>query len=242
VRVNFSPALNQDARFHATLRELLSKDLYVGISALNTRPNTAHPHGRHALLLIGHDRERNYLIKNSWRETAPFSAPLTDIVPPNDMYTFTTEHLDFLIPCTNRVFREVFSTLRETASPTEGEVSASPALSERYGFYETTAEEFITTMTAYFPKYDEFSVTLKGNDYQISQYGRRYSVKQGFGNRFYIEDAFDELDREPQRELVEPEKTSLALEPERGGKRTRKYRRNRTLRKRFRKKYTTKLV
>lgn len=246
VRVIFTPELNEDERFHATLRDFLSKDLYVAILGLNKNPLPAAlptaPHARHSLLLIGNDHARNYLIKNSWGETAPFSAPLTDIMPPDQqMYNFTTEELHFLIPCPNRVF-EVFSTLAPTDPPGRHETDTiSPALREQYGFYYATAEEFITTMTAYFPKYDAFSMKLKGKDYQISQFGRRYSVRQGFGNRL-IRSAFDELDDlEPERVLTTSEADALALEPERGGKRTRKYR-NRTLRKRYRKKYTTKLV
>jgi hypothetical protein len=235
VRVVFYPQLNENDRFHATLRELLSKDLYVAITGEDQNPAAPNtPHTSHALILIGSDRARNYLIKNSWGETAAFSAPLTDIVLPP--YNFMTRFFDILLPCPNKVFQELFSTLTPAASPSRNETDRiSPALREPYGFYDVTPEQFITTMSAYFPKYDAFSMKLKGRDYQIASDGRRYSVRQGFGD-MRIKLAFDELDDEPERIFTRED--DLALEPERGGKRTRKHRRNRTLRKRFRKKYT----
>ena len=219
VRVAFSSALNDNERFHATLRELLSKGLYVAITGENKTATAVH--SRHSLLLIEADHGRNYLIKNSWKETRPFSAPLTDIIPPDQStYNFRTQHLDFLIPCPNVVFEKVFSTLRETDPPTSDatHVQSNPALRARYGFYEATPEEFITTMTAYFPEYDVFSVSLKDTSHEISQYGRRYMVRQG--TRRFVTPAVDEPDAEQERELTEALEADLDLKPERGGKQT----------------------
>ena len=134
--------------------------------------------------------------------------------------------MDFLIPCPNEVFEKVFSTLIETDPPTRDATHAqsNPALRERYGFYEVTPEDFITTMTAYFPEYDVFSATLKDTSHEFSQYGRRYSVDV---DRRVVTPAVDELDAGPPRVLTESLEEDLKLEPERGGKRTRNY----TLRK-----------
>lgn len=227
VRVAFSPALNDNERFHATLRELLSKGLYVAITGENKIATAVH--SRHSLLLIEADHGRNYFIKNSWKETRKFSAPLTDIIPPDQRtHNFTTQHLDFLIPCPNVVFERVFSTLRETDPPTSDatHVQSNPALRARYGFYQVTPEEFITTMTAYLPEYDGFSASLKDTSHEISQYGRRFTVRQE-GTRRFVKPAVDDPDAEQERELTEAEEKDLALELEKGGKRTR----NRTLRK-----------
>ena len=225
IRVAFSPALNDNERFHATLRELLSKGLYVSITGKNKTPTALH--AKHALLLIEPDHGKNYLIKNSWKETRPFSSPLTDIIPPDySAYNFTTQYLDFLIPCPNEVFEKVFSTLRETDPPTSDatHVQSNPALSARYGFYELPPEDFITTMTVYFQEYDAFSATLKDTSHEFSQYGRRYSVNF---DRTVVTPAVDEVDAGHPRELTEALEEDLKLEPERGGKRTRNY----TLRK-----------
>jgi hypothetical protein len=92
-------------------------------------------------------------------------------------------------------------------------------------------------MTAYFPKYNAFSVGLKGMDYEIASNGRRYKVTRSLKGT-YVESAFDELVDEPRRELTKDETDALDLQPEKGGKRTHKNLRKRTLRKRFRKTYT----
>ena len=213
IRVAFSSALNDNERFHATLRELLSKGLYVAITGENKTPIAVH--ARHSLLLIEADHGRNYLIKNSWKETRPFSSSLTDIIPPDySTYNFTTQHLDFLIPCPNEVFEKVFSTLRETDPPTRDATHAqsNPALRERYGFYEVTPEKFITTMTAYFPEYDVFSATLKDTSHEFSQYGRRYTVDV---DRRVVKPAVDEVDAGHPRVLTEDVVQDLGLISER---------------------------
>jgi hypothetical protein len=244
VRLPFSVVLNENENFHAVMRQLLTKDLYVSIDGRNKILGRDGRHGRHALLIVGivGNSGRNYSIKNSWGETEPFSAPLTDVRPPDQVtHNYMTEFLDFLIPCTDKVFREVFSTLREIDPPTMDASHANAALDTRYGFYQATPEQFISTMTAYFPKYDEFSARLKGMDYQIARDGRRYKVMQslGFsGPTTSIKLAFDELGDEPERSLTKAEKDAFDFQPERGGKRTRKYHRKRTLRKKIHKTHT----
>ena len=146
VHLDYKDKYKYDDTFHDSIAAFLDHSLYILVTCL-----TASGLGHSFVMVKKHISTHSvhtYYMKNTWRETKPFSSNLDLIVPPDQTeYVFRTHKLHFLLPSTD----EITTILQPyiTKIPPDTHREQSPFLTEPGDFYEF--HDFQSAMRVYLP-------------------------------------------------------------------------------------------